>query len=60
MNAANVGNTKFQAFLEKKSPAQAQPPAQDVNPQDAFIASVVGAEDQKACGYGGSGGGGCR
>lgn len=30
------------------------------NAQDVFIASIVGAEDQKACGYGGRGGGGCR
>ena len=61
MNATNLGNAQFQAFLNKQTAQapQSQTP-QQANPQDVFIASIVGAEDQKACGYGGRGGGGCR
>lgn len=63
MNTGNVnqGNAQFQAFLRK----QEQQPQQAVahpatNQTDEFIASVTGADQQQACGYGGRGGGGCR
>jgi hypothetical protein len=63
MSAPAIGNSQFQAFVKSQaSPSQPQQPSapSETNPADVFIASIVGADDQKACGYGGSGGGGCR
>lgn len=61
MNTVTTGNAKFQAFLRKES-ANTQPAQQPASTEqvDTFIATIVGAQDQKACGYGGGGGGGCR
>lgn len=57
----NQGNAQFQAFLRKQEQQQPQAAANPTtNQTDEFIASVTGADQQQACGYGGRGGGGCR